>query len=130
MIKGKILLVFIAIFLVFSLYLASADLYVREVVDKNYLKDTETWVYREDLSGHHRGFTLTHTVTSPRYSYVYEDYYPDITWAKISRPNTYARTYSPEDREYGLDQAMNTYTRGQSYGRSYSRYGGYRSSYW
>ena len=97
MAKGKLILFFIFTLgvLILSPALISADLFVREKIDKAYTTDFEKIEYKEDLYGHNRGFTLTISSNSPKYKYEYEEDYPYITWGNINRP-----AYSWESRDY------------------------------
>tara|TARA_Y100000310_G_C20686057_1_gene819062 strand:- start:849 stop:1295 length:447 start_codon:yes stop_codon:yes gene_type:complete len=146
------------VFLILSISLVSADYFERESITKDYTTDFEKITYIEDLKGKVKGFSLTISSNSPKYSYEYEDDYPYITWGRIYDGGGYRGRnryrYSWEDRDYGryssrdryynrnyydLEPIFNTYRLGRDryrrnrydYGYPYrSGYGGYRRSYW
>jgi len=155
MVKGR-LIGLVVLFLVFSSFFVSADLRVREEIDKSYTTDVETISYKEDLYGHNKGFTLTITSKSPKYKYEYEDEYPYVTWGYI-QPTSYrygdygytpSYNYNNRYNYYNLEPVLYTYRtgrddyRGKSYGYSgylgygysgyggYGGYSGYRRNYW
>lgn len=133
MAKGKPV-VFLIAFLILSALSVSADLYIREEIDKSYTTDYDVWYYKEDLYGKEKGFVLKHYSSSPKYSYVYEDDYPYVSWAYIEPYRYYDRDYKPyvgyydrdyRDVYYNLELVLNTYKQGRD--RYYYKYP-YRSS--
>lgn len=130
MTKGRIV-VFAALILSVLLFsVVSADLYVKEEVNKDYTQNYDTWVYKEDLKGGDKGFTITHYYNSPTYEYKYEDEYPYVTWGVIRTQNNYRgydRYYKNDD--YTLNRVLDTYSRGREVWYDYQLASKYRNSY-
>jgi len=141
--KKKYLAVLVVLVLLLSIGLANALVYGSESYGENYVTNNEKWAYKEDLHGHNKGFTLTHTWNSPRYEY--ETHYNSLDFLDSSRYyaprsrfyNGYNRVQNSRGYDY-LDSAMNTYRLNkipkyygyQYYRPNYNRYGGrYYSGY-
>jgi len=126
MVKGLGILVFALLFLVASNFIASA--YVKEEINKNYVNNYDTWTYREDK--HHRTFTLTHTWSSPTYTYTAASRDSNL----VNWKNNQLESDSPPANSYAaLNAALNTFNSRRSY--SYSSFGfgwgwGYKDNCW
>jgi hypothetical protein len=131
--KGRLFLFSLVTILVLSMSIVSADLLVREEFDKSYIRDYDIWIYKEDLYGKNRGFTLKHYSSSPKYRYEYEDEYPYITWGYTRTRNRYYRPYyyGKYDGYYNIEPVFRMYRAGRDsyYYRYPSRSYGYRIFY-